>query len=161
MSEDEMPVRSCGGCTACCYTHAVGELDKWELTACASCTADGCAIYASRPRSCGSFFCTWIVSEIGNEDERPDKVGVVCSVLYGRYTSEDPPSVLMLEAWPGAFEEAPAQMFLTRVLAGGTSARVRTHGEILEYHVLKGSMDAYGRRLEESGCKVVWHEPIG
>ncbi|KND51027.1 MAG: hypothetical protein AB202_01290 [Parcubacteria bacterium C7867-007] len=158
--EAEVSIRSCEGCTACCYTHAVGEIQKWEFSTCASCNETGCGIYASRPRACGSYFCAWAVNDIGNDDERPDKVGVVCNTLFTRFTADDPPSILMLEAWPGALDEGPAQALLARILADGTSVRTGTRdgSPRWKYHVLKQTMETFGQMLEENNLKVVWHD---
>ncbi len=160
---DDSVIRSCGGCTACCYTHAVGELKKWEFTVCGDCVGGGCKIYDTRPRACGSYFCAWAVNDIGTDDERPDKVGVVCNTLFTRSTKDDPPSILMMEAWEGALSEAPAQALLARVLASGTSVRTGTkNGEPrYQYHVLRHpSMESYGKMLESKRLRVVWHDPL-
>lgn len=162
MSDDTSEViRSCGECTACCYTHAVGEIHKYEFNNCPDCTSTGCKIYEKRPRACGSYFCAWAVNDIGTYDERPDKVGVVCNTLYTRLTEKDPPSILMMEAWPGALEAEPAQRLMEHILKNGTSVRTGTkHGKPrYQYHVLRGVMDEYGRMLEQKKLTVVWHDP--
>lgn len=161
MSDDtDSDIRSCGGCTACCYTHAVGEINKYEFNTCTDCVSGGCRIYETRPRACGAFFCAWAVNDVGTLDERPDRVGVVCSSLYTRFTSDDPPSILMLEAWPGALSGAPAQVLLARLLANGTSVRTgeKDAHPRYQYHVLSSTMRAYGEMLEGKRYKVIWHD---
>lgn len=160
MSEAEDPLRSCGGCTACCYTHAVGEIRKYEFSDCPDCTSAGCAIYESRPRACGAYFCLWALQGVGNDTERPDKIGVVCNTLYTRFSDDDPPSILMLEARTDALTEMGAQSLLARVLASGTSVRTgsRDSSPRYAYHVSRRSMKAYGELLQGKNLKVVWHE---
>ncbi len=162
MSDDaESGFRSCSGCTACCYTHAVGEIKKEMFTACPSCESNvGCKVYETRPRACGAYVCAWAIENIGNDDERPDKVGVVCNTMYTNITTNDPPSVLMMEAWPGALAEPRAQAFIARVLADGTAICTgsRTETPCYQYHVLRSTMEFYGRALEEKNYEVVWHD---
>lgn len=158
--EADSDIRSCDGCTACCYTHAVGEIEKYEFTTCTDCVSGGCRIYESRPRACGAFYCAWAVNDIGTDDERPDKVGVVCSSLFVRFTKNDPPAIMMIEAWPGALAEPPAQALLARVLASGTAVHTaeRNAHPRYQYHVLRSTMEAYGQMLEKKYYKVIWHE---
>lgn len=69
--------RICGGCTACCKTHAIAELQKPEGTVCSHCTVGtGCRIYASRPKSCRTFQCAWLMG-FGLSEYRPDMTGIV------------------------------------------------------------------------------------
>lgn len=160
MKTEESVLRSCDGCTACCYTHTVGELEKWEFTPCDLCTESGCSIYNSRPRACGAFFCAWAVHDVGRHEERPDRVGVVCSTIFTRFTDADPPLLLMMEAWPGALEQTPAKALLARTLASGTAVRSGTKSGVprWQYHVARNSMQQFGYMLEQKNLKVVWHE---
>lgn len=66
----------------------------------------------------------------------------------------------MLEAWPGALDEGPAQALLARILADGTSVRTGTRdgSPRWKYHVLKQTMETFGQMLEENNLKVVWHD---
>ena len=76
------PERSCGGCTACCYTHSV-DMDGVTTgfySLCTHCTAGvGCAIYTKRPRSCQVYKCLWRSEDLP-EMLRPDKSGIILDV---------------------------------------------------------------------------------
>ena len=69
--------RTCGGCTACCKTHGVAELQKPGGTLCSHCDEGvGCRIYDRRPEACRTYRCSWLIS-LGLEEYRPDKTGIV------------------------------------------------------------------------------------
>jgi hypothetical protein len=162
MAEDpEVTIRSCGNCTACCFTHAVDEIKKYEFTECPSCDKNvSCKIYKDRPRACGNYYCAWAVNDVGNDDERPNKVGVVCNTLFSSFTANDPPGILMMEVWPGAINDAPAQALIARILASGTTIRtgsIHAHPRY-QYHVLRSTMQDFGQMVEEKHYAVVWHE---
>lgn len=73
-------VRPCGDCAACCKALAVMELElvKPEGEWCKHCTTrKRCDIYPVRPESCRDFLCAWAKGS-GGEEERPDKVRIVC-----------------------------------------------------------------------------------
>ena len=73
------PIRTCGGCTACCKALEVHEgafhkpIHRWCLHAR---MGSGCAIYAHRPGACAAFRCEWLKGW-GNDNERPDKTRIV------------------------------------------------------------------------------------
>ncbi len=65
-----MPGRVCGSCSLCCKVLRIEELDKPAGRWCSHCTAgrDGCHIYDTRPPSCRSFHCSWLINpELGAE----------------------------------------------------------------------------------------------
>ena len=69
--------RSCGGCTACCKTHGIFELQKIPGKWCPHCqVGNGCRIYSRRPQSCQVFRCMWLKG-LGSPEHRPDKTGIV------------------------------------------------------------------------------------
>jgi len=69
--------RSCGECTTCCNTTAVLALNKPEHQWCTHCDiGKGCKIYETRPSGCKDFYCDWLKG-VGEEDQRPDKTGIV------------------------------------------------------------------------------------
>jgi hypothetical protein len=75
--------RTCGECTMCCTTHAVmdddGELFKSPFTKCKyQVDGKGCVIHKliGRPETCRGYLCG-CRKDIGREEDRPDKVGVV------------------------------------------------------------------------------------
>lgn len=76
MSVIQKPTRVCGGCTACCTTHAVAELKKGMNETCRFCSENSCQIYPTRPRNCQAFHCEWMKGWV-EESYRPDRSGVV------------------------------------------------------------------------------------
>lgn len=154
--------RSCGGCTACCYTHEVGEIRKYSFDQCNECMGGkGCRIYSTRPSGCAEFLCMWLSGEVGSEEQRPDKIGVVCSDTVSKQTKNDPPTILMMEAREGALEEAPVKSFMRELLRSGTSVKYGSRSiPRFSYHVLRhSSMEAFGQMLENKGRRVIWHQP--
>jgi len=69
--------RTCGGCTACCKTHGVLEIQKMAGVWCPkSALGKGCSVYADRPNECRNFACAWLIGLI-DEQYRPDKIKIV------------------------------------------------------------------------------------
>ena len=101
--------RTCNGCTLCCKIVSVLELEKPSMTWCQHCDiGKGCKIYDSKPKSCKSFDCLWLVNEWIPEELRPDRCNIVFEGLYGV------PVVLALlnEGHDDAHLEEPAQLFI-------------------------------------------------
>lgn len=70
--------RTCGECSACCTTLAVGELKKDRGERCKHLAkAGGCSIYDTKPESCKAYRCMWLDGAITSEEARPDKYGVL------------------------------------------------------------------------------------
>jgi len=71
--------RTCGDCTLCCKVLGIKELDKPPLVYCTHAIKDhGCAIYATRPESCQTFVCQWLISSWLPEWAKPNKIhGVI------------------------------------------------------------------------------------
>jgi hypothetical protein len=81
-----MSERTCGGCTACCKTHAIREegFNKPEGEWCTHCEiGKGCGIYQARPTSCQVFKCAWLEG-FGTDEHRPDLTQVVPDVRNTR-----------------------------------------------------------------------------
>lgn len=77
-----MAERTCGGCTACCTTISVSEIDKPAYSPCRQLHAPfsasvGCRIYNRRPFSCSAWSCLWITSPSMSDALRPDRCGVI------------------------------------------------------------------------------------
>jgi hypothetical protein len=75
-----VPVKPCGGCTACCHLTGVAEIGLKPFTRCQHERGfpwvPGCGIYADRPSSCRTWSCQYALE--GWDDElRPDRCGVV------------------------------------------------------------------------------------
>ena len=72
----EPKAKSCGGCDVCCRVYEIEELQKPAGRLCAHACA-GCAIYDSRPSTCRSFECLWLMREELGPIWRPDLAGFV------------------------------------------------------------------------------------
>ncbi|MCX6786785.1 MAG: hypothetical protein NTU85_03160 [Candidatus Kaiserbacteria bacterium] len=69
--------RICGGCTACCKSIAVIEIDKPLGKWCQYCSIGrGCLMYAEKPASCTEFRCEWLKG-FGEEKHRPDRTKII------------------------------------------------------------------------------------
>lgn len=72
--------RACGACRACCKLPDIPELRKPINTWCRHIDFDnpegGCSIHARRPATCRGFECAWL-SGLGDEQDRPDRLGVM------------------------------------------------------------------------------------
>lgn len=89
----ELPLvagRSCGECNVCCVALTIRdpELQKPQGIRCRNALPDNsCAIYATRPQQCRSFFCGWRHLKWVREKLRPDRSGVLIR-LHGEVTRE-------------------------------------------------------------------------
>lgn len=78
-------MRTCGECTVCCTYLKIRGLDKPGLTPCGFLiepspdghTGKGCSVYTTKPDVCSGYRCAWLDGH-GEEDDRPDKSGMLC-----------------------------------------------------------------------------------
>lgn len=74
------PARTCGSCTACCWSMGITQLDKPERTRCSYLRPrgvegrGGCSIYSKRPSECAAYECAHLE---GVDVPRPDQCGVI------------------------------------------------------------------------------------
>ena len=69
-----VPGRACGTCTLCCKVAAVDEIAKPIGVWCPHCVGQkGCAIYASRPPSCRTFYCQWMLAKGLGPEWKPER----------------------------------------------------------------------------------------
>lgn len=101
--------RSCGPCTACCTLVGVEELGKTPWTPCRHEKdpfiedGPGCRCYDGRPAGCRTFLCIWRLGALVDEDDRPDRLGV----MIDAYRMEDgSPGIVFWETRPGGFMSA-------------------------------------------------------
>ncbi len=100
-------VRSCGGCTACCFTHSITTLNKPVATHCKECDVGvGCKIYGRHPFDCAMYKCFWLMTD-APEHWRPDRMGVVIDLWPGRA-----PLVRIWEVVPGAMEKPEVHILI-------------------------------------------------
>lgn len=129
-AHDLLP-RTCGACTACCVVHGVVALQKPERHACEHLGAGGCAIYARRPGECAEYSCLWLSDGVGEEDDRPDALGVILD--HPTLVREHPhyreiPVVCAKEVWAGAFSAPRAAQVIGRLAAALVVRLTDAHG---------------------------------
>jgi hypothetical protein len=73
-------VNACGSCTACCVLLDVKSIEKPANTPCSHLCAEGCGIYASRPKECRDYSCYWLESRTNALEMRPDQLGVIIEI---------------------------------------------------------------------------------
>ncbi len=97
--------RDCGECDVCCVLPSMEDIgfQKEQRTNCihldTSKETHKCTIYEDRPGCCSEFFCSWITG-IGEEEDRPDKNGILtfAAEFNGGFWCvivEDEPNALM------------------------------------------------------------------
>ncbi len=155
--------RSCGECSACCYTHGVKELNKDNFIQCQYTRGGGgCGIYGIHPKSCRVYSCSWLDGVVGAPEDRPDKLGLVIGVQRWQYRLGDPEVTLVFEAWPGAFDTERGQLFAHTQMQQGAVLCVMSKEKLprFSYYLYRlSTTEAYGLRLEEKGYLVYWREP--
>lgn len=95
-------LRPCAGCTACCSVFGVEEIDKPAWQPCPNLSDSGCAIYATRPRYCHSFYCMY-QHGLGSASDRPDKLGVIFAPTNGKTDFTGEVEIQAYEIEPLAF----------------------------------------------------------
>ena len=101
---DLAPSRACGTCTLCCKVAAVEEVAKPMGVWCAHCLRNnGCAIYDSRPPSCRTFYCQWIIAKGLGPEWKPEraKFALVKTEAGRRLTA------LVDPGYPSAWRRSP------------------------------------------------------
>jgi hypothetical protein len=104
--------RVCGDCTACCTVMGVVELNKANYQPCSH-NCGRCGIYNSRPSTCRSWSCGWLLGLIeGDERRRPDQIGL----LFNRETLGGKSILVAYEVWPAAGRQ-PRNEYLLRKMS--------------------------------------------
>lgn len=78
---EELYMRPCGECTACC-TWLMGSAFGHEFGNGKSCKFlcdSGCSVHKARPQTCMNYYCAWSQGLLPDE-WRPDKIDVLVSV---------------------------------------------------------------------------------
>lgn len=90
--------RKCGGCTACCLTHAVFAIGKPPGKWCEQCEpGQGCRVYLARPEGCREFKCEWLKGGLSEEWYPPH-----CGVVLDFVVSPEPAVGELLQVWEAA-----------------------------------------------------------
>lgn len=140
--------RTCGGCTACCYTHAVPAVSTPVGKNCDHCiVGNGCSIYNTRPEACSTYKCWWLKGLLEIEAARPDKIGFV--VDSWDIQDESLKCLNMWEFTPGSIKSKTGQLFLQAVLGMGTFAVlcITPSEDGLEPHFPEGTSEAVQERF--------------
>lgn len=140
----DMIKRTCGGCTACCKTHAVHSMYKRAWEWCLQCKiGDGCRIYNTRPTDCENFQCAWLLG-VGGPDYRPDKIGVVVDYI------EVPHIGIVM-----CFREFDEGIFESRLVRSWTMRNILS-GNCVLHAYLNGSVNFYlSEKADVSGLSFV------
>lgn len=111
--------RSCGGCTACCKTHAVPVIDKPAGSWCTACIkGKGCGIYEYRPQPCQTYKCAWLEG-VGSDEERPDRSKII--VDYEEFALSGFKTFRVWELQPGCLASPYGVRVCQHYLARGFS----------------------------------------
>lgn len=117
--------RTCGGCTACCKTHAVSEVQTTYGEWCQHCNiGTGCAIYKQRPSGCRVYECVWLKGK-GEEGDRPDRLKIVVDNTVVNLDGKDIVVCNLWEVEPGATLQARVQQITEANVAAGNAVRHR------------------------------------
>jgi hypothetical protein len=74
--------RTCGSCQMCCWLFCVPEMDKARHENCKHQGEHGCTIHDQpRPDICTDFLCAWYQQPWWPEEMRPDRSGVIFSMV--------------------------------------------------------------------------------
>lgn len=118
-------VRRCGGCNACCKTHAVVQVSTTHGEWCQHCVIGmGCAIYEQRPVDCRLYECLWFKGK-GEERDRPDRLNIVMDGIVVKLGEQE---VLVLNLWevePGAANQERVRDITEANVAAGLAVRHR------------------------------------
>lgn len=89
----------CGECRACCEALGVMELGKPYWRACQYQCETGCAIYPARPKSCWSFYCSYLMGDTPADPEyHPDNLGLLICLDTGHTVANEIVGVV-LDVW--------------------------------------------------------------
>lgn len=101
-SEEEKspPPRKCDSCYVCCVALGITELKKHMNQTCKNLTGTNgpnnrCGIYQSRPHACSRYNCSWIEG-LGDDEARPDKSGVLCTLYPSKFPGIDTSATLLV-----------------------------------------------------------------
>ena len=126
--------RECGTCTLCCKVAAVEEVGKPNGVWCPHCAKDRrCTIYASRPPSCRTFYCQWMLEKGLGPEWKPEraKFALVKTESGHRVTAlvdpgfpsawRRPPYYENLKRWSAETVRRLPEVYLVDVLIGSRS----------------------------------------
>ncbi len=116
-----MTPRACGECAACCELPAVPSLGKPACSPCPRSSPAGCTTYDDRPAECRAYRCLWLDDALGDEADRPDRLGLMFdlpSLVQDHPDYQGVHVICAREVRPGARDEPRAAALLTRLARG-------------------------------------------
>ncbi len=126
-------MRDCGKCNACCIIFPISEIKKERNTKCKY--LDGsCTIYATRPKTCSSYDCSWLKGNL-MENERPDLSGLI--VTNSIIESVGPVSTVHV-----VYEDLIEQGTIGSLLL---NRLIKEENEIVMFQKLTGNVSVLGR----------------
>lgn len=130
--------RKCDGCTACCKTHSVSEVDSVAGVWCQYCrVGEGCAIYEERPLACRTYSCVWLQGK-GDEGGRPDRLKIVMDYFGIEFGGEKIPIFNFWEVEEGVIEQPLVQKIMLANIKVGNIVVGRPLNEPPTYYFPKG-----------------------
>ena len=127
-----MSDRTCDGCTACCKTMLVAEMDSPAGEWCCQCDVGfGCKVHTLRPDVCRGFECSWLSDKNGTvftEETRPDLLKAIFSAkeIHGPNDAKDGMMVRVFELVPDASKKAKVKHLMALVTGFGHPVNVIT-----------------------------------
>jgi hypothetical protein len=99
-----VPGRACGTCKLCCKVAAVEEFAKPMAVWCPHCRrGNGCVIYISRPPSCRSFYCQWMLVPGLGDEWKPERAKFALVMTEGGHRL----TALVDPGYPIAWRRSP------------------------------------------------------
>lgn len=135
-----LPVRECGSCTMCCKSMSVWEIEKPNNVWCRHVrNHSSCAIYETRPTSCRTFNCLWLLG-VGTDAMRPDRSRVLMVEAENEAGGPKGFAAILDPTRPLAWQEPSMRAFLEQIrdrygavgMALGSRKRVFRAGQPLQ-----------------------------
>src|SRR5712691_7849777 len=116
-----VPGRSCGDCSLCCKLPQIDELDKPEGVWCRHCAPrrGGCTIYETRPTSCRTFHCSWLVDSEFGPEWRP----LTCKMVVFLERNGSRLAIRVVPEYPDAWRREPYYSQIKRWSRAAVDAR--------------------------------------
>lgn len=93
----------CGECHACCIHLDIDDPKKPAHQWCPHLSRHGCDVYATRSRTCSSFFCVWLAEANAPARMRPDRSGVLMHLTTNEIGGL---GLEVIECRPGAIDDS-------------------------------------------------------
>jgi len=109
----ELPMseRSCGDCDVCCNILEVKEINKKTYKNCDHrAEGGGCGIYESRPHSCRTWDCSYILGLMPNKESlKPNNLGLMFYPVSAKNNDLGIDILMGQEVWPNAIYSSDCQ----------------------------------------------------